>query len=236
MSGRAKKYDVIARDLSALIDTKKPGDKLPSELELAATYKVSAMTVRRAIQILTESGRIEGIPGRGTFVRAPTVMKAMASTSFSDTVRASGRTPSSKLISAAIKQATQEELQAFELPDGSSVLHIERVRFGDDVALCVEHATLPADRFPGLLGHDLEASLYNTLRLKYDVEVTWTRYEVQATTPHAEAARHLGISNRTSCLRTRTVSRDQNGTVIERTTTLYRGDFYTLTLETGQRG
>ena len=158
-----------------------------------------------------------------------------ASTSFSDTVRASGRTPSSKLLSASIALATPEELRAFELPEDSLVLHIHRVRFGDDVALCVEHATLPAQRFPGLLRHDLEAPPYKTLRVKYGVEVTWTRYEVEATTPHAHAARHFGISHRASCLRTRTVSRDQDGTVIERTTSLYRGDFYTLTLETGQR-
>ncbi|WP_169745018.1 GntR family transcriptional regulator [Cryptosporangium arvum] len=88
-------------------------------------------------------------------------------------------------------------MRAFELPDESSVLHIPRVRFGDDVPLCVEHATLPAERFPGLLGHDLLASLYGILRVKYGVEVTWTRSEVEAATTPPDAARHLGISSRT---------------------------------------
>lgn len=46
-----------------------PGDCLPPERILCERYGVSRITVRTAIRILTDEGRLEGIQGRGTFVR-----------------------------------------------------------------------------------------------------------------------------------------------------------------------
>ncbi|WP_159618712.1 GntR family transcriptional regulator [Ruania rhizosphaerae] len=225
------KYAAIARDLSALVDSKEPGERIPSEQELASRYEVSAMTVRRALQILIESGRIEGIPGRGTFVREPTVTKPLTSTSFSETMRASGRVPSSRLLSAAIEPATEDECRQLGLEPGDAVLHIRRVRYGDDVPLCLEHARLAAARFPGLLGHDLEASLYSLLRTKYKTVISRARFEVAATHADPGSAENLGIDTTTPCLRTRTWGRASDGVIVEHTTSLYRGDMYRLTLE-----
>lgn len=50
----------------------KPGDKLPSENDLAADFGVSRMTVRQAIQKLTALGLLETRLGEGTFVRSYT--------------------------------------------------------------------------------------------------------------------------------------------------------------------
>ncbi|SEE74695.1 GntR family transcriptional regulator [Ruania alba] len=228
-----KKYDAIARDLSTMIDAKQAGDRIPSEQELAASYGVSAMTVRRALQILTEGGRIEGIPGRGTFVREPTVRKALTSTSFSETMRATGRVPSSRLLEASITGATEAERRELDLGGQDAVLHIRRVRYGDDVPLCVEHSRLAADRFPGLLGHDLEASLYALLRTKYHTQIRRARFEVAATLADPASAEHLSIGVDVPCLLTTTVGHDQHGDHVELTTSLYRGDVYRLTLEAG---
>jgi DNA-binding GntR family transcriptional regulator len=45
---------------------------LPSESELCAQFKISPMTARRAINILTEQGIVIAERGRGTFVKQPT--------------------------------------------------------------------------------------------------------------------------------------------------------------------
>ena len=47
----------------------RPGDRLPSEVQLCEGYAVSPMTVRRAINILLDEGLVTTAPGRGTFVR-----------------------------------------------------------------------------------------------------------------------------------------------------------------------
>jgi len=49
----------------------KPGDKLPTEEELVLQFKVSRMTLRKALSILSAEGYIYQIPGRGTFVTSP---------------------------------------------------------------------------------------------------------------------------------------------------------------------
>jgi DNA-binding FadR family transcriptional regulator len=49
----------------------KPGDKLPTERELAATLSVSRATVRSALQDLESKHLLERTQGRGTIVAAP---------------------------------------------------------------------------------------------------------------------------------------------------------------------
>lgn len=49
----------------------KPGDRLPSEPELARRYAVSRVVVRQALAILQDDGQIVRLQGRGTFVAEP---------------------------------------------------------------------------------------------------------------------------------------------------------------------
>ncbi len=66
-------YAQLARGIRELIASGeyRPGDRLPSEADLCATYGVSRMTVRRALQELTREDVIEAEHGRGTFVKLP---------------------------------------------------------------------------------------------------------------------------------------------------------------------
>ncbi|WP_285788916.1 GntR family transcriptional regulator [Micromonospora sp. NBRC 101691] len=46
----------------------KPGDKLPTTKQLAEHYDASGVTVRKAIEVLIESGVLEGRQDIGVFV------------------------------------------------------------------------------------------------------------------------------------------------------------------------
>ncbi|MET7359430.1 GntR family transcriptional regulator [Streptomyces sp. NPDC005562] len=61
----------IASDLRDRITTGhlKPGDRLPSEAQLAAQYKVSTATLRGALTVLQAEGLVEKLHGKGNFVR-----------------------------------------------------------------------------------------------------------------------------------------------------------------------
>ncbi|WP_405666668.1 GntR family transcriptional regulator [Streptomyces sp. NBC_00055] len=63
----------IADDLRHQITTGriKPGERLPSEVGLAARYKVSTVTLRRALAVLQGEGLVEKMHGKGNFVRRP---------------------------------------------------------------------------------------------------------------------------------------------------------------------
>jgi GntR family transcriptional regulator len=61
----------IADALRALITARElaPGDKLPSERELAGRFGAARNTAREAIRLLTEEGLVTARHGRGVFVR-----------------------------------------------------------------------------------------------------------------------------------------------------------------------
>lgn len=63
-------YEQLARILRGKIDSGEfpPGSKIPSETALHQTYDLARGTVRRALEILREEGKIVTFPGRGSFV------------------------------------------------------------------------------------------------------------------------------------------------------------------------
>ncbi|WSU59796.1 GntR family transcriptional regulator [Streptomyces sp. NBC_01104] len=63
----------IADDLRHQITTGriKSGERLPSEVGLAARYRVSTVTLRRALAVLQSEGLVEKVHGKGNYVRHP---------------------------------------------------------------------------------------------------------------------------------------------------------------------
>lgn len=59
--------DYLAGELAA--QRLKPGDALPTELELASTLTIARSTVRQALAALERDGLIRRVQGKGTFVR-----------------------------------------------------------------------------------------------------------------------------------------------------------------------
>ncbi|MFF3319362.1 GntR family transcriptional regulator [Streptomyces sp. NPDC003035] len=64
-------HHTIADDLRTQITAGllKPGERLPSEPQLATRYKVSTATLRNALALLQAEGLIEKVHGKGNFVR-----------------------------------------------------------------------------------------------------------------------------------------------------------------------
>lgn len=225
--GTMHKYERVLDSLSATVDANPPGTRIPTEKELAEQFEVSTMTVRRALQILIEGGRLRGVPGRGTFVARPRVTKLVsASSSFSDAMLASGRRPSSQLMEAALRPATAEEAELFQTTRTQLVAVIRRVRLGDGVPIGYETATFNAAVLPGILGHDLLESLYETIRRNYDLEIERTGLVVSARMPTPDEAELLQMPHNTSCLQTMVTSRVRDGDMLERTISVFRGDMY----------
>jgi DNA-binding GntR family transcriptional regulator len=60
----------VAADIEADIDSGvlEPDTRLPSEAELATQYGVARVSIRRAIELLRERGKVLTFHGRGTYV------------------------------------------------------------------------------------------------------------------------------------------------------------------------
>lgn len=71
-SDRRPKYRRIADELRSAIQEGiyGPGDRLPGENDLMATYEVARMTARQALAVLRDEGLAEARKGAGVFVRS----------------------------------------------------------------------------------------------------------------------------------------------------------------------
>jgi GntR family transcriptional repressor for pyruvate dehydrogenase complex len=72
---KTRLYEEVVGQLRQLIDEGKlkAGDRLPSERELAETFRVSRSSVREAIKTLENEGMVITRPGSGTFITAVNV-------------------------------------------------------------------------------------------------------------------------------------------------------------------
>src|SRR3546814_20638028 len=59
--------------------------------------------------------------------------------------------------------------RALQLPAGSLVLDVRRLRLADGKPFSLDHARMPAERFPGLLEMSLGGSIYELLESAFDV-------------------------------------------------------------------
>ncbi|GGX62616.1 GntR family transcriptional regulator [Streptomyces fructofermentans] len=226
-------YERIERQLRARLDAAADGDPFPSETQLAREFGVARMTVRAALAGLERDGRLDRVPGRGTFVRKAASARPVGTLlSFHDEVLASGRTPGSRVLEAVVRAASPEEAAALHphAPSRSAdVVAITRVRLSDDVPLAVERATFPAS-LGALLDTDLETgSLHAALR-RLGFSPTLGSSLLSARTADADAG-ELGVAATTPMLvETRSIA-DQHGDPLEHTVTSYVASRYTLRVD-----
>lgn len=225
------KYEHVMKELSAEIARMRAGDQLPTEQQLATRFGVSSMTVRRALEGLTNAKRIVGIRGKGTFVAEPALTKRMTLGSFTESMRAAGRTARAEVLSAGVAPAPHDVADDLGLEAAASVYTVERLRFGDDTPLSIDRSLLPAEIFPNLLGNDLTGSLYEILRRRYDLQLTRASSRVAAILPSPREAELLGITVDQPCLRVVARGSLADGRVAEITRSVYRGDLYELLIE-----
>ena len=145
----------------------KAGDRLLSEAELCARYKVSRVTVRKAVSVLVEESLLVRRHGRGTFVREyQSVNRDFREhkevLGFTQMCRQNGRTASSRLIDLSRKTATPVESACFGLQPSAKVISIRRLRLCDGAPVIVEEVHFPME-YSFLLEADLTGSLYALL-------------------------------------------------------------------------
>jgi GntR family transcriptional regulator len=210
-----------------------PGDRLPTERELCGQYGCSLITVRRALDELAREGRLERTRGRGTFVKPSRITHDLTATrSFTDEMRRRGLQPSTRLVEARTVPAEEAVAGALELTPGSFVHRIERLRCASGVALLLERAHLPAERFPGLLELDFEAgSLYDALTGTYGIQLGETHETIEPVLTSAREARLLAERPRQPALLLVGTTFTKSGIPIEFTRTLVPGDRSRLYVE-----
>ncbi len=102
-----------------------PGDQLPSEAQLCQRYKISPMTVRRAINILSDQGLINTVQGRGTFVRPLELGTAAFGLQELQNLFRNAET-NVRILEARIATADSRVARKLAIPEGTRTIYLRR--------------------------------------------------------------------------------------------------------------
>jgi GntR family transcriptional regulator len=203
-----------------------PGDRLPSERELAQRFECSLITVRRALAELERERRLQRMRGRGTFVTEPPIERDLtALTSFTEEMNLRGLDPQTKLITAESREADESAAHALELPAGARVVFLERLRCIGELPLLLEQVHLPEPRFGDLLRTDMQhGSLYEALADRYHVRLVRARETIEPVLPTAREARLLQQDRHHPALLLELTAFEAAGKPVEYCRAVVRGD------------
>lgn len=203
-----------------------PGERLPGDHELCATFDVSRTVVRQALSELETEGVIVRVKGRGTFVAPQKTSEHLVQslTGLYEDVAARG----SHLRSVVRRQeevpADQQIADELEIQPGDPVIVIERLRLVDDEPWVLATTYLPQDVAPALVRDDLtNQSLYALLEHRYDVRLTHGRRGVEAAVAGDALAADLGVEPGDPVLVLRSTSYS-GGRPVEMFVAYHRGD------------
>jgi GntR family transcriptional regulator len=205
----------------------RPGDRLPSERELATLLNVSRTTLRQALQQLERTGLITRRPGRagGTFVGEPKVERDLRLYGgLPETLRRHGHEAGARVLLAAIIPADGKTADALGLVPGAPVYEIVRVRLSDGEPISLERSRFPAERFPGLLEYPLGQSLYQLLHESFGAGPARAVERLEAVLASPEEADALDLYAGAPLLAVERIAYDADGHAIEMATDLFRGD------------
>jgi GntR family transcriptional regulator len=173
-----------------------PGDQLPSERQLADKFSVSRPTVREALRILEEEGRITRHVGLGTFVSSSLVIDAGLETlsSFTEMMAAAGYTAGTSHLDISEAVMTSDEAELFGTSPDTTQIIVERVRTLDGHSVMYS-----VHKFPKRLVGDVplehyRGSLFALLEERSGVRLSHAYSTVYATIAGDIIAEKLGCS------------------------------------------
>ncbi len=187
----------------------KPGELIPSEMELAARFKVSQGTVRKAIDELSAENLVVRRQGKGTFVA--THHEARSQFRFLRLVPDSGERayPENKIIEVKRLRAPAEVARRLEMKAGESVVFLKRVQFFAGVPTILEELWLPGAIFKGLTMERLneyKGPMYALFESEFGTHMIRAQEEIRAVCAQEDSAALLKVEIGTPLLSVERIS------------------------------
>ena len=204
-----------------------PGDRLPTEHDLAAWLGVSRMTLRHALGELAQRGLVIRAVGRhgGTFVAEPKLDQDVTTLAgFSEQLRRHGMVAGARVLAAGQVSAGRAVAAALELSDGEPVFEVRRLRLADGRPMVLEHSWFPAALFPDMLGCRLDGSLYELLEEKYGQRPNRARESFEPVIATVREAEALEVEERAPLMLVERTAYSRAGQPLEYAKDLFRGD------------
>lgn len=204
----------------------KPYDRLPSEKELCDQWQASRSTVRKAMDQLTDRGRIFRVPGKGSFVSFPKISHDTSQIlSFTEKMKAQGLDVVTKLIQKELIEPNEETAAALKLAPKDRVLKIQRLRIVRGEPLALQTAYMPSNICGNLIKEDLETKSLNYLiREQCHIRLSRSDIWIEAPIISPKERQLLGNPRVPIFLAVVGVTFDQNDKPVRFSRGVFRGD------------
>ena len=202
----------------------KPGEAIPSEVELAGRYKVSQGTVRKAIDALADENLVVRRQGKGTFVATHAEEKIQ--------YRFLRLTPDSgeaggiqrRFIDCRRMRAPADIARALDLKSGDTAVQVRRLLYFHGAPVVLDDIWLPAQLFKGLTAERLseyQGPMYGLFETEFGVRMIRAEEQLRAVTADAAAAELLQLTVGSPLLSVERLSRTYGDKPVELRRGLY---------------
>ncbi|KHF41359.1 trehalose operon repressor [Halalkalibacter okhensis] len=184
------KFQKIYDDLAERIQNGglKANELLPSENELADSYKASRETIRKALKLLSEHGYIQKMQGKGSVVLDVTKINFPISglVSFRELADKMGKRAKTDVIRLEEQMMSLYMQEEFQVKEVAPIWNVTRVREIDRERIILDKDYLLSSLVPGLTYEVCERSLYAYVEEVLGLTISFAKKEITVETPTEE--------------------------------------------------
>jgi GntR family transcriptional regulator len=174
----------------------RPGEAIPSEMELAARFKVSQGTVRKAIDELSAENLLVRRQGKGTFVATHAEQKNQYRfLRLMPDGEEAGRVQR-RCIDCRRLRSPADVARSLALKPGDAVINVRRVLTFNAVPVVFDDIWLPGQLFKGLTAErlsDYKGPMYGLFESEFGVHMIRADEKIRAVSADAVSAPALGV-------------------------------------------
>ncbi|NBD23304.1 GntR family transcriptional regulator [Paenibacillus glycinis] len=159
----------------------KPGERLPSEPELAKKFEVSRPTLREALKMLQREKTLISRNGVGTYVnsRSDVILNPLSKLQSVGQMIKNGGFMESELDIRIYTRESEEEW-AEKLQTGENVVILERSRTADGNKVAFYYNIFPQSLVAGHIDGEFTGAIFDFLRNKIGIQVAYAITEICA--------------------------------------------------------
>lgn len=223
------KRERVLDHLRELVESRAPGDPIPSERTLCEQLGVSRPTLRSAVDELVRVGLLVREHGRGMFVARAKITQELAPDRDAHRLPPAAGTWASRVLEFTTVRAGARTGRKLHISPAAEITYIARLRLVDGEPMAIEHLHVPAAIVPGLRPADMESGdFYDLLRDRHGVHVHEAVQSIEPTVANEEEARLIGVPVLSPALLFERLTRDATGRPVEYVHSVYRGDRYRI--------
>jgi GntR family transcriptional regulator len=173
-----------------------PGEKLSKQNTIAEDFKISRVTVQKAINFLKAEDLVYTVKGQGTFVSESIDGNSMLDSNIDEyfgftTNYRNQEMINNRIISFHERHPDEQELKKLEIYENEIVYDIIRLRSSYDDPLRLEYTIMPKSVIPGITEDILEKSIYQYIQNELQLEIGDAIRKISAQKPDAYDQKYL---------------------------------------------